>query len=70
MAFNKFDDASRERTFQRQMFDVKEMNIKCCDCQAPIEQLPFNPDPARLNTIRCAECMRKYREQNPRPRRF
>jgi len=69
MSFKKFDGASRPSGFQRQMFDVSEMNIICKDCGAPIAQLPFNPDPNRLNSIRCQECMRKWRESRPR-RRF
>jgi hypothetical protein len=67
MAFKKFDSA-KEREFQRQMHDVSGMNIKCRDCGTAIDQLPFQPDPARLDTIRCQDCMRKYRES--RPRRF
>ncbi len=71
MAFKEFDRGS-QGGFQRQMFDVSEMNVKCCDCSTPITKLPFNPDPSRLDTIRCQDCMRKWREQNPRPqgRRF
>ena len=69
MAFKKFDEEPREGGFQRQMFDVSGMNIKCRDCGRPITQLPFNPDPARLDSIRCQDCMRKFREQSPR-RRF
>ncbi len=69
MAFKKFDEEPREGGFQRQMFDVSGMNIKCRDCGTPIAQLPFNPDPARLDSIRCQDCMRKFREQSPR-RRF
>ena len=68
MAFKKFEEGSRQGDFQRQMFDVTEMNIKCCDCGKPITQLPFNPDPSRLDSIRCQDCMRKFRES--RPRRF
>lgn len=67
MAFEKFDNDSG-RSFQKQMFDVTEMNIKCRDCGTAITQLPFNPDPARLDSIRCQDCMRKFRQQ--RPRRF
>ena len=67
MAFQRFEERSSQG-FQRQMFDVSAMNIKCSDCGTPITELPFNPDPARTNTIRCQECMRKYREANPRPR--
>ncbi len=66
MAFKKFEP--REGGFQRQMFDVSGMNIKCRDCGTSITQLPFQPDPARLESIRCQDCMRKFREQ--RPRRF
>ena len=69
MAFKKFEKKSpQEGGFQSEMFDVSQMDIKCRDCSAPITQLPFNPDPARLDSIRCQECMRKFREQ--RPRRF
>ncbi|MEK7211104.1 MAG: hypothetical protein AAB731_00550 [Patescibacteria group bacterium] len=42
----------------RELHDVSAMNIKCCDCGAPIDKLPFNPDPARLDSIRCRECLR------------
>lgn len=69
MAFKDFGRNSG-MGFKRQMFDVSEMNIKCRDCQTPITELPFNPDPSRLDSIRCQDCMRKFREQNPRPRRF
>jgi DNA-directed RNA polymerase subunit RPC12/RpoP len=48
---------------QRQMVDVSTMNIKCCECGAEIKELPFNPDPARLDQIRCRDCMRKRRQQ-------
>ena len=63
MAFKKFDEEPRQGGFQRQMFDVSGMNIKCRDCGTPITQLPFNPDPARLDSIRCQDCMRKFREK-------
>ena len=68
MVFNKFNEGSQGEGFQRQMFDVSNQNIKCRDCEAPITQLPFDPDPSRLDSIRCRDCLRKFREQ--RPRRF
>ena len=68
MVFDKFKDDSSKGDFQRQMFDVSNMNIKCRDCEAAITQLPFNPDPSRLDSIRCQDCMRKFREQRPRGR--
>lgn len=45
----------------RQMVDVSAMNIKCADCGAAVTQLPFQPDPNRLNSIRCRDCLRKSR---------
>ncbi|MFH1111487.1 MAG: DNA-directed RNA polymerase [Patescibacteria group bacterium] len=45
----------------REMIDVTAMGIKCADCGVDITQLPFQPDPARLNTIRCRDCLRKSR---------
>lgn len=68
MAFKKFEGRPQQGGFQRQMFDVSKMNIKCRDCGVPITQLPFDPDPSRLDSIRCQDCMRKFRES--RPRRF
>lgn len=68
MAFKKFERGPSQGGFQRQMFDVSEMNIKCRDCGTSITQLPFKPDPSRLDSIRCQDCMRKFREE--RPRRF
>jgi len=66
MTFKKFEP---NKGFQRQMFDISDMNIKCCDCGTPITQLPFQPDPARLDSLRCQDCLRKLREQNPRRQR-
>jgi len=47
----------------RQMIDVSAMNIKCAQCGTDIRELPFNPDPARLNTILCRDCMRAKKAQ-------
>ncbi|MBU3925003.1 hypothetical protein KKB43_02320 [Patescibacteria group bacterium] len=66
MAFQDFGGGSgNQGGFQKQMFDVANMNIKCKDCGTPITQLPFNPDPARLDSIRCKDCMRKFRDSRP-----
>lgn len=45
------------------MHDVSSLNIKCCDCGVEIKELPFEPDPERISTLRCRDCMRKKREQ-------
>lgn len=63
MAFKKFEEGLRKK-----MHDVSSMNIKCKDCNADIAELPFQPDPNRLDSLRCRDCMKKYRES--RPRRF
>ncbi len=69
MAFRKFDDAPSDGGFQRQMFDVSNLDVKCRDCKTAITQLPFEPDPSRLDSLRCRDCLRKFRDQRP-PRRF
>jgi CxxC-x17-CxxC domain-containing protein len=46
----------------RQMVDVTAMNIKCSECGAPITELPFNPDPSRTSTLKCRDCMRKFKQ--------
>lgn len=65
MAFQNFNSGSGQGGFQKQMFDVANMNIKCKDCGTAITELPFNPDPNRLDTIRCKDCMRKFRDSRP-----
>ncbi len=35
----------------------------CSQCQKPIEKLPFKPDPARLNQLKCRDCHQKSRDQ-------
>lgn len=47
MAFSKFDDAPRK------MF---QGNWKCGKCGKGIDQLPFNPDPSRLDQLTCKDC--------------
>lgn len=53
----------------RQIVDVSAMNIKCSECGAPITELPFNPDPSRTSTLKCRDCMRKFKQMHG-PRRF
>ena len=40
----------------RPMIDVSAMNLKCASCQAPITQLPFQPDASR--PVYCKDCNR------------
>lgn len=63
MAYQKNENFGGRGFQPRQMIDVSSMNIKCCECGVEIKELPFNPDPARLDQIRCRDCMRKRREQ-------
>ena len=44
----------------RQMF---EGNWKCSKCNNPITQLPFQPDPTRLDQLTCRDC-HKARQNN------
>lgn len=34
-------------------------NWVCGTCGAPITELPFEPDPNRLNTLKCFDCHKK-----------
>ncbi len=70
MAYQNDQGFSGRGFGQRQMFDVSSMNIKCCECGVEIKELPFNPDPNRIDQIRCRECMRKRREQFRSRRRY
>lgn len=40
----------------RQMFTG---NWTCGTCGNPITELPFQPDPARLGTLKCRDCHKK-----------
>lgn len=40
----------------RQMFTG---NWACGVCGNPITELPFNPDPSRLSTLKCRDCHKK-----------
>lgn len=53
--------------FQRKMY---QGNWKCSKCEAPITELPFEPDPARLDQLLCRECHRERRGTFKRDRRF
>ena len=35
----------------------------CGTCGAPIKELPFNPDPSRLGTLKCRDCHKKSRDE-------
>ena len=45
--------------FQRQMY---QGNWKCSKCQGDIKELPFQPDPSRLDQLLCRECHRERRQ--------
>jgi len=50
--------------FQRKMY---QGNWKCSQCGAEITELPFEPDPARLEQLLCRECHRQKRQTFRRP---
>ena len=52
MSFNRNDGGAG---FQRQMF---KGDWKCSKCNGPITELPFNPDPSRLDQLLCRDCHR------------
>ena len=41
-------------------------NWKCSGCGADITELPFEPDPARLDQLLCRDCHRAKRQQRTR----
>ena len=44
---------------ERQMIDVRHLNLKCADCGTEITELPFEPTSAR--PVYCGDCNRKRR---------
>lgn len=39
----------------------------CSSCQTEISELPFEPDPARLNQLLCRDCHRQRASKFRRP---
>lgn len=53
-----YDNNRQDGGFQRQMY---KGDWKCAKCGAPITELPFDPDPARLDQLQCRDCHRQRR---------
>lgn len=55
---------------QRQTFDVSGLNLKCAECDAVIDRLPFEPtlkEDGTYGKIFCFECNRqRRRDRGPR----
>jgi len=47
--------------FERQMFDVSSMNLKCATCSKEIKELPFQPADAS-RPVYCSDCNRKRQQ--------
>ncbi len=60
MAFERNNGGMGGGNFQRQMFSG---DWKCSKCAGPIKELPFQPDPARLDQLLCRDC---HRQNAPR----
>lgn len=60
MAFRQNDDG-----FQRKMY---QGNWKCSKCNGDITELPFEPDPARLEQLLCRDCHREKKQSFRRDR--
>lgn len=60
--------AYQDQGFQRKMFDVSNMNIKCKECGTDVKELPFMPKPDRLDGIYCRECNAKRKKSFSRDR--
>jgi hypothetical protein len=50
------NDFRRDDRAPRQMF---QGDWKCAECNAAITELPFEPDPSRVDTLKCRECHKK-----------
>lgn len=57
--------------FQRKMY---QGNWKCSQCGKEITELPFEPDPSRLEQLLCRDCHREkrqsFRGDSRGPRRY
>lgn len=53
-------DNERGGGFERKMHKGE---WTCSNCGNAINELPFEPDPARLNQLLCRDCHRQKRQQ-------
>lgn len=53
MTFERNNDGFQQKKFQG--------NWKCAECKGEIKELPFDPDPSRLDQLKCRDCHRKNR---------
>ncbi len=53
-----YQDNDNKGGFERKMY---QGDWKCSKCSTKITELPFEPDPARLDQLKCKECYRKDR---------
>jgi len=49
-----FPEGVTDMSFERKMFDVTSMNLKCAQCNKEITELPFQPSGSR--PVYCREC--------------
>jgi len=43
--------------------EMHKGNWACAQCGASITELPFEPDPSRVDQLKCRDCHRKGREE-------
>lgn len=67
MTYQQDDNNNQDGGFQRQMFDVTDMGLKCAECGTDITELPFKPNSDR--PVYCRECNRNRRQFNNNNRR-
>ncbi len=53
--------------FQRRMY---QGSWKCSKCNTDITELPFEPDPEKLDQLLCRDCFREKRQSFRGPRPF
>lgn len=56
--------------FQREPRQMFKGSWKCSNCNAEISELPFEPDPARIDQLLCRNChmerRKNFRSRQPR----
>ena len=58
-SLSKVADERRGDGFERKMV---QGNWTCGKCSAEIKELPFEPDPSRLDQLLCRDCHRQRRQ--------
>lgn len=59
---SSFGDGRERRSFGGEQREMHQGNWKCSQCGSSITELPFEPDPSRVDQLLCRNCHRERKQ--------